>query len=182
MPLTAPHPESVISPTVRRTPARGWRRPEEAERPKRILFVSSAGGHLSQLLQLRVWWEHHERRWVTFDLADARSKLAGEALISAHHPTTRSVVNLARNAALAMSVVRAYRPDVVISNGAGVALPFFAAARLHRIPTVYVEVYDRVSSRTLTGRLCHPLSNRFLVQWPEQQALYPNSTLIGPLY
>ncbi len=147
-----------------------------------MLFVSSSGGHLSQLLQLRPWWENHERCWVTFDLPDARSKLVGEELIPAHHPTTRNVVNVARNATLALSVVGDYRPDVVISNGAGVALPFFAVARARGIPTVYLEVYDRVGSRTLTGRLCRPLSSRFLVQWPEQQALYADSTLIGPVY
>ena len=147
-----------------------------------MLFVSSAGGHLSQLLQLRTWWEHHQRRWVTFDLPDARSKLHGEVLIPAHHPTTRNVINLARNAALARSVVAEFRPEVVVSNGAGVALPFFAVARALRIPTVYLEVYDRIDSRTLSGRLCRPLASRFLVQWPGQQQLYSNSTLIGPLY
>jgi UDP-N-acetylglucosamine:LPS N-acetylglucosamine transferase len=119
---------------------------------------------------------------VTFDLPDARSKLHREELIPAHHPTTRHASNVLRNAALAVSVIRGYRPDVVISNGAGVALPFFAVARAHRIPTVYLEVYDRIGSRTLTGRLCRPLATRFLVQWPEQRDLYAGSTLIGPLY
>ncbi len=149
---------------------------------KRVLLVCSSGGHLAQLLQLRPWWEHHERQWVTFDLADARSKLEGEAMVAAHHPTTRNVANTLRNATLAWSVLGRFRPDVVVSNGAGVALPFFALARTRGIPTVYVEVYDRVDSRTLTGRLCRPLSSRFLVQWPEQQELYRRSTLIGPLY
>jgi len=149
---------------------------------KRVLFVCSSGGHLSQLVQLRAWWEHHERRWVTFDLPDARSKLEGEVLIPAHHPTTRNLVNLARNAALAGSVIKEYEPDVVVSNGAGVAVPFFALANARRIPTVYVEVYDRIDSRTLTGRLCRPFTSRFLVQWPEQQELYQEATLIGPLY
>ena len=71
---------------------------------------------------------------------------------------------------------------MVISNGAGVAFPFFLAARARGIPTVYLEVYDRIDSRTLTGRLCEPFTDRFLVQWPEQQALYANSQLVGPLY
>ncbi|MEZ5411295.1 MAG: hypothetical protein R2761_24915 [Acidimicrobiales bacterium] len=148
----------------------------------KVLFVCSSGGHLSQLLQLRPWWEQHERRWVTFDLPDARSKLAGETLIPAHHPTTRSLRNLARNIPLARRVLREYRPDVVVSDGAGVAVPFFVLARADHIPTVYLEVYDRIDSRTLTGRLCRPFTTRFLVQWPEQQALYRGSELIGPLY
>ena len=115
---------------------------------KRVLFVCSSGGHLSQLLQLRAWWEHHERRWVTFDLPDARSKLEGEELIAAHHPTTRNLVNLARNAALARSVIKGYEPDVVVSNGAGVAVPFFALAKARGIPTVY-------SGGLRPGRLSH---------------------------
>lgn len=148
----------------------------------KVLFVCSSGGHLSQLLQLRPWWEQHDRRWVTFDLPDARSKLTGEVLIPAHHPTTRNLRNLVRNVPLARRVLREYRPDVVVSDGAGVAVPFFVLARAGHIPTVYLEVYDRIDSRTLTGRLCRPFTTRFLVQWPEQQALYRGSELIGPLY
>jgi len=132
---------------------------------KRGLFVSSSGGHLSP-----------------FDLPDARSKLAGEMLIPAYHPTTRNVINMVRNTPLAYRVMREFRPDVVISNGAGVAFPFFGVAKAMGIPTVYLEVYDRIDSRTMTGRLCAPLSSLFLVQWPEQRALYEGSSLVGPLY
>jgi len=148
----------------------------------KILMVCSAGGHLDQLLQLRTWWQNHDRSWVTFDLPDARSKLAGETLIPAHHPTTRNLLNLARNTPLALRVIRRFKPDVVISNGAGVAVPFFLMARAMNIPTVYIEVYDRVDSHTLTGRLVGPLTTRFCVQWPEQQPFYPGSVLTGPLY
>ncbi len=149
---------------------------------RRLLFVSSAGGHLAQLLQLKPWWTHHDRRWVSFDLPDAHSKLEGEDLVFAHHPTTRNVINLARNTPLARRVLKDYRPDVVVSTGAGVALPFFVVARAMGIPTVYLEVYDRIDSRTLTGRLCRPFTSLFCVQWPEQQSLYAGSELTGPLY
>lgn len=149
---------------------------------RRVLFVSSAGGHLSQLLQLRPWWAAHDRRWVTFDLSDARSKLAGEALIPAHYPTTRNLVNAARNLRLARTVLRDWRPDVVISNGAGVAVPFFIFAKMMGIPTVYLEVYDRIDSVTLTARLVRPFTTTFCVQWPEQQTINPGSVLVGPLY
>ncbi len=148
----------------------------------RVLFVSSSGGHLAQLIQLKPWWDKYERQWVTFDLPDARSKLEGETMIPAHFPTTRNVVNLARNTPLARRVLKDFRPDVVISNGAGVALPFFAVAKAMGIPTVYLEVYDRVDSRTLTGRLVQPFTSRFCVQWPEQQSLYAGSVLTGPIY
>lgn len=149
---------------------------------KRVLFASSSGGHLSQLIQLKPWWSQHDCRWVTFDEPTSRSKLAGQTMIPAHHPTTRNAMNMVRNFGLARRVLSEWKPDVVISNGAGVAFPFFVVAKMMRIPTVYLEVYDRIDSRTLTGRLVAPITSRFLVQWPEQQALYRRSELVGPLY
>lgn len=146
-----------------------------------VMFVGSSGGHLAHLIRLEPWWRHHRRIWVTFDKPDARSILRDETVVWAHHPTTRNLANLVRNGVLAVHEVRRRRPDLIVSSGAGVALPFFVVAKLSGIPTVYVEVFDRIDSRTLTGRLCKPFTTRFLVQWPEQQALYRGSTLIGPL-
>ena len=84
------------------------------------------------------------------------------------------VVNLMRNFFLAIRVLRRERPDVVISTGAGVAVPFFfAGPACMGIPTIYVEVIDRVSSRTLTGRLCRPMSSAFCVQWPRASRAVP---------
>jgi UDP-N-acetylglucosamine:LPS N-acetylglucosamine transferase len=145
------------------------------------MLVGSAGGHLAQLMRLRPWWQDHERTWVTFDKPDARSLLAAESVIWAYHPTTRNIPNLVRNLVLAVRHVHRVRPDVVVSTGAAVAVPFFVVARLLRIPVVYVEVFDRIDSPTLSGRLCRPISTRFCVQWPEQQAHYPGSVVIGPL-
>jgi UDP-N-acetylglucosamine:LPS N-acetylglucosamine transferase len=82
---------------------------------------------------------------------------------------------------LAVRELRRRRPDVVVSTGAAVAFPFFLAARMMGIPTVYVEVYDRVDSPTLTGRLCRPLSTLFCVQWSEQTVFYKGSQLVGSL-
>lgn len=149
---------------------------------KNILFVSSAGGHLSQLLQLKPWWSNHRRHWVTFDLKSVYSQLEGESVSYAYHPTTRNIFNMFRNGVLAAKTLRKLKPDVVISNGAGVAFPFFVVARLFRIPTVYIEVYDRIDSKTLTGRMCKPFTSEFLVQWESQANLYEGSTLVGALY
>lgn len=146
-----------------------------------VLLVGSAGGHLAQLMRLEPWWRDLRRTWVTFDKPDARSLLAAESVVWAFHPTTRNIPNLVRNLALAVRQFRRARPDVVVSTGAGVALPFFVVARVLRIPTVYIEVFDRIDSRTLAGRMCRPFTTRFCVQWPEQQGLYRDSIVIGPL-
>jgi beta-1,4-N-acetylglucosaminyltransferase len=148
----------------------------------RVLLVCSSGGHLSQLYRLKPSWEHHDRMWVTFPGADSESLLEDEEVVWAHHPTTRNLPNLLRNLRLARRIVREYRPDVVISTGAGVAFPFFLLARLAGAATLYLEVYDRIDSPTLTGRLCHPLSRRFLLQWEEQRRFYPRGQVVGGLY
>lgn len=148
---------------------------------RHLLLVASTGGHLAQLLALRPWWEHHRRTWVTFDKADARSTLAGEHVVNAFHPTTRNVANAARNLGLAIRLLPRLRPDLVVSTGAGLAVPFFGVARALGMPTIYLEVYDRVDSQTLTGRMCRPLASAFCVQWPDQLPLYPGSEIVGTL-
>ncbi|GAB3207526.1 UDP-N-acetylglucosamine--LPS N-acetylglucosamine transferase [Marinactinospora thermotolerans] len=146
-----------------------------------VLFVASSGGHLAQLCALRPWWEERERAWVTFRTPDAESALAGEDVRWAYHPTTRHLGNLVRNTVLAARTLARTRPSVVVSTGAGVALPFFALAWLLRIPTVYIEVYDRIDTPTLTARLCRPFTRLFLAQWEEQRAFMPTAITVGPL-
>lgn len=147
----------------------------------RVVLVGSSGGHLAQLHVLRAWWQRHERHWVTFRTPDALSLLDGEEVTWAFHPTTRNLPNLLRNLWLAGRVLRSYRPDVVVSTGAAVALPFFLVARARAIPTAFIEIYDHIEIPTLTGRLCYPLSDLFLVQWEEQCRTYPKGQLIGKL-
>jgi UDP-N-acetylglucosamine:LPS N-acetylglucosamine transferase len=154
----------------------------DTARRTRAVLVCSNGGHLLQLVALRPWWNAVDRVWVTFRQTDAETLLAGERVVWAYQPTQRNVPNLFRNAWLAWRTLRRARPDVVVSTGAGVAPPFFLAARLLGIRTVFVEVYDRIDSRTLSGRLCYPLSDLFLLQWEEQRRLYPKGEIIGALF
>jgi UDP-N-acetylglucosamine:LPS N-acetylglucosamine transferase len=151
------------------------------EGPLKVLLVCSSGGHLQQVLCLESWWRKHERLWVTFDTLDARSLLQGERTVWAFHPTTRSIPNLLRNLRLAWSVLRRERPDLIVSTGAGVAVPFFLLARLFRARTAFVETYDFIDLATLTGRLCAPFSDVFLLQWEEQKANYRHGSVIGTL-
>ncbi len=153
--------------------------PQALPTGRRVMLVASTGGHLTQLTDMRQVWAADDRVWVTFDKADARSTLQDEHVVHAFHPTTRNLRNLVRNLHLAVRVLLRLRPDVVVSTGAGVALPFFLVARVLGIPTVYLEVVDRIDSRTLTGRLCRPLSTRFCVQWPEQERMYPGADVVG---
>ena len=70
---------------------------------------------------------------------------------------------------------------VIMSSGAAVAVPFFVFGKLLGIPTVYLEVFDRLDTPTLTGRLCQPFTDRMLVQWDEQEQLYRRPVVVGPV-
>jgi len=148
---------------------------------RHVLLVGSSGGHLAQLMALRPWWQSWERTWVTFPTVDATSQLQGEHVCWAYYPTTRNIPNLVRNSVLAARVLARSRPDLVVSTGAAVALPFFVAARARRIPTIFIEVVDRIDTLTLTARLVKPFTTHFCVQSEEQLALAPGATLIGAL-
>ena len=150
------------------------------DEPLRLLLVCSSGGHLAQLHCLDAWWTRHARAWVTFDKPDARSLLEGERVHWGHHPTNRNVPNLLRNTLLAWRVLRAERPQVIVSNGAGIAVPFLWLGKLFfGAVTVYVEVYDRIDTPTLTARLVRPVLDRMVLQWEEQRASYPEGQVLG---
>ena len=146
-----------------------------------LLVVCSSGGHLAQLVALRPYLATRRTRWVTFPTADALDLLAGEDVVAASYPTTRNLPNLFRNTLLALHMLTRERPAAIVSTGAGVAVPFFVFGKLLRIPTVYLEVFDRLDTPTLTGRLCRPFTDRMLVQWDEQQDLYAGATVVGPV-
>ena len=55
---------------------------------------------------------------------------ADERVVFAHSPTNRSLKNLARNLLLAWRTLRLVRPRVMLTTGAGVAVPFAWLARL----------------------------------------------------
>lgn len=147
----------------------------------RVIMACSAGGHLAQLLALEEWHRQVDATWVTFDLPDARSALDGGQVVWAYHPTTRNLKNLVRNTGLAIKTIRRVRPDLIVSSGAAIAVPFFWLGKLFGAQTVYVEVVDRIDTRTMTARLVSPVTDLFLAQDPAQLAMFPGSFLIGEL-
>lgn len=155
--------------------------PERLATRKKFLLVGSSGGHLAQLVAMRDIWDQSDRAWVTFHKSDAISTLDGERCYWCHYPTNRHIGNLIRNLGLALRVLWHERPDIVLSTGAGAAIPYFILGRIFGAILVYVEVYDRIDSPTITGKIAAKVSHVFALQWPEQQRHYPHGTHIGPI-
>jgi UDP-N-acetylglucosamine:LPS N-acetylglucosamine transferase len=147
-----------------------------------VLLVCSSGGHLLQLVSLRIAWESFSRVWVTFDKSDARSLLRGERVVVAYGPTNRSVKNLLRNLALAWRVVGRTRPRVVLTTGAGVAVPFAWVGRLRRANVIYVESFTRIDSVSMSCKMIRPVANLVYVQWPEAAGLVRGARHVGNVF
>ncbi len=156
----------------------GSTRPASVE----VLLVCSTGGHLLQLVALRGAWAEHSHAWVTFDKSDARSLLRGERVFHAHGPTNRNILNLLRNLVLAARIVSRLRPQVVVTTGAGVAVPFAWLARLRGAKVVYVESFTRIDGPSLSCRLIAPVADRIYAQWPELAAAYPRARFRGNVF
>lgn len=131
------------------------------------------------LYLLKEFWKNKDRFWVTFDKEDSRSLLKEEKKYWCYFPTNRNIKNLIKNTFLAIKILLSERPDIIISSGAGSAVPFFYIGKLLGAKLVYIEVYDRISSPTMTGRLVYKISDLFVVQWEEQKKYYPKAINLG---
>lgn len=148
----------------------------------KICLVGSSGGHLTHLYLLKPFWKDKERFWVTFDKEDTRSILGNETFYPCHYPTNRNLKNLIKNTVLAFNILRKERPDVIISSGAAVAVPFFYLGKLFGAKTVYIEVFDRIDAPTLTGKIVYPVTDKFIVQWEEMKKVYPKAINLGAIF
>lgn len=148
----------------------------------KICLVGSSGGHLSHLYMLKPLWEDKDRFWVTFDKLDANSLLKDERKYYCYHPTNRNIKNLIKNTFLAIKILKKEKPDIIISSGAAVAVPFFYLGKLRGAKTIYIEVFDRIDKSTLTGKLVYPVTDKFIVQWEEMKKVYPKAINLGSIF
>ena len=148
----------------------------------KVCLVGSSGGHLAHLYMLKKFWHDKERFWVTFDKEDARSLLKDEKMYSCYYPTNRNIKNLIRNTVLAVKVLRKEHPDLIISSGAAVSVPFFYLGKLFGAKLIYIEVFDRIDKPTLSGRLVYPITDKFIGQWEEQKKVYKKAINLGSIF
>ena len=148
----------------------------------KVCLVGSSGGHLTHLYMLEPLWKDWERFWVTFDKTDANSLLKDEKVYHCFYPTNRNIKNLIKNTFLAIKVLVKEKPDLIISSGAAVAVPFFWIGKIMGAKTIYIEVFDRINKPTLTGRLVYPITDKFIVQWDEMKKIYPKAINLGSIF
>lgn len=133
---------------------------------KKVLAISSGGGHWIELMRLRPAFEGHEVVYVT--VAEAyRSHVPGERFRVIEDVTRWDRAGMLRCAAQVLRVLAAERPDVVISTG---ALPGFfgvVLAKLLGCRTVWVDSIANVEELSMSGSKVGPFADLWLTQWRE---------------
>ncbi len=123
------------------------------------LLVASTGGHLTELVLLapRLSPRASDELWVTFDSAQSRELLAGRNVRFIRDTPPRDWHGVLINAVVAREMLSSTDIDMVVSNGAGVALSFLPLARIRGIPAHYIECSARARGPSVTGRILQHL-------------------------
>ena len=144
----------------------------------KICIVSSCGGHLTEARALKPVYERYEHFYVVNDRILLPKDMEGRTYCIRHSERDwLFFVNLWE----AWRILRRERPGLILSTGAGPAVPFAMVGKLLGIPTIFVETFTRVNEPSLTGRLMYRLAERFFYQWRPLGKFFPKGVCGGPL-
>ncbi|MSP25874.1 MAG: polysaccharide biosynthesis protein [Myxococcales bacterium] len=146
--------------------------------PMKVCIVSSSGGHLTEVRTLRPLYESQPHFYVLNERIPLPADMLRRTRFIRH--SERDWLTLV-NVYEALVILRAERPDVILSTGAGPIVPFAVVAKLLRIPVVFIETMTRIHEPSLTGKLMYRLADRFFYQWPTLARHFPNGIYGGPL-
>jgi UDP-N-acetylglucosamine transferase subunit ALG13 len=145
----------------------------------KIAVVCSHGGHLTEMMYLMGAFEGQDVFFVTYDNPRTRS-LSSRHYLFPNFGEKPS--ELLKSLPLIAGILLKEKPDILISNGAEIAIPFFYLSKLLGIKTVFIECYTRVNDPTVTGKSIYPVADLFLVLWPEMLMRYGKKARYhGPL-
>ena len=147
---------------------------------KRILGVSSGGGHWVELLRLMPAFERHDVALVTVD--NTYRGGAGSARFYTVTDVTRwNKLQWVRTISKLVWILACERPDVVVSTG---ALPGYFAVRLAKwfgARTIWIDSIANVDKLSMSGKKIGAYADMWLTQWPHlakpEGPLYRGSVL-----
>jgi len=147
------------------------------------MFISSGGGHLTELLRLKplfgkvdativVEKQNYElnlpQRTVYLPRGTRKNKL--QYLFIFFVMCLRSIWYFIK-----------FKPEVVVTTGAHTAVPMCFIASLLKKDIIFIESIARVHSKSLSGKLIEKKCTHILVQWESMCKLYPKAVYRGQL-
>ena len=154
---------------------------------KKVLFISSTGGHLDELLQLKELFKKYdsyiitEKTKSTVDLKSKYSKVNYLVYGSKDHFITyifKFIYNVFKSLILFIKI----RPKVIVTTGTHTAVPMCYIGKLFFTKVIYIETIANSKTKTLSGKLVYPIADTFIVQWESMLKLYPKAIYGGWIY
>lgn len=113
---------------------------------------------------LKKWWVKYERFWISGQGEDINYLLKKEIIYRGFFPESRNAINAIRNFMYGFIILAREKPTLIASFGAGIAPPIFLAAKLLRIPFVFVDSISFVQYPSLSARIAAFFRGVVLVQ------------------
>ena len=145
----------------------------------KVCIVSSCGGHLTEVRCLRPAYEAYKHFYVLNDKAILPPDMQDKTFFIVHSERDwKFFLNLWE----ALQLLRKEKPDVILSTGAGPAVPFAIVGRLFfGTRVIFVETITRIQRPSLTGRMMYWLAHYFFYQWKTLHRFFPKARYGGPL-
>jgi len=155
---------------------------------KKVMFISSTGGHLDELMQLRPLFEKYDYHIVT-EKDDSTRKLKekyGDKISYLPYGTRKKIFRyLFIYTYLCFKTIYLYcriRPKYIVTTGTHTAGPMCYFGKLFGSKIIYIETFANKNRKTATGKLIYPIADLFIVQWEEMLELYPKAVYGGAIY
>ncbi len=153
---------------------------------KKVMFICSTGGHLTEILKVSKLFKKYnyilvtEKNKISISL---QSKYNIEFLNygSRYYPFKYIFVCIA-NFFKSIYLFFKYNPDLIYTTGAHTCIVMCYLAKLFKKKIVFIEVFDRITTPTLSGRLVYKIVDLFIVQHKELLHKYKNAKYIGGIY
>ncbi|MFZ7119652.1 MAG: PssD/Cps14F family polysaccharide biosynthesis glycosyltransferase [Eubacteriaceae bacterium] len=153
---------------------------------KKVVFISSVGGHLTQLLQLKPLFQEYEYKVIT-EKNKITLPLKDEYPMSflvygARNYPIRYIFKFGYNVIKSILIFLSFRPDFIVTTGAHTAVPLCYIAKFFGKKIIFIESFAKTNSSNLSGKLVYPIADLFIVQWKSMIKIYPKSEYGGSIY
>ena len=158
------------------------------DKNKRVLFISSTGGHFNELLQLEpLFKKYNYHIIVEKDKTNKNMKKKyGKRLDYLPYGTRAKLFSYIF--IFTWIIIKTiffyikYRPHVIITTGTHTAVPMCYLGHLFGSKVIFIETFANRRKPSLSGRMTYPISDMFIVQWEEMKKFYPRAIDGGSIF
>ena len=158
---------------------------------KKVMFISSTGGHLDELLQLKKMFDKYDYYIVTektksnLSLKEKYKKRVSFLIYVTYTTLTHKLtypIKLFLNTIKSFFIYLKVRPEYIISTGAHTSGPMCLIGHLLGSKIIFIETFANSKTRSKTGNLVYKFADLFIVQWESMLKLYPNAVYGGWIF